>query len=160
MKNHWAFALYRVQIRRRTLISAARTAWGRRNPAETWRCRRSFSTVAPSSAWSVRSRSAEWWQYSRCVCMLVACSVVAADADDDNELNFRDGKELKILGSFSAFQGVHHYLVISLDLTQLSQHSIRNMPVPGHAILDYDVITIWWVQRIVNTEYIQFWLRR
>jgi len=75
--------------------------------------------------------------------MLVACSVVAADADDDNELNFRDGKELKILGSFSAFQGVHHYLVISLDLTQLSQHSIRNMPVPGHAILDYDVITIW-----------------
>ena len=54
--------------------------------------------------------------------MLVACSVVAADADDDNELNFGDGKERKILGSFSAFQGVHHYLVISFDLTQLSLH--------------------------------------
>ena len=39
------------------------------------------------------------------------------------------------------------------ECKQLYKHvSIRNRPVPGHAILDYDVIIIWWVQRIFNTE--------
>jgi len=52
-----------VQMRQQTLTSVVKTAWRKPSLAETWRCRLSFSTVAPSTVSSVKSQKTKSSRY-------------------------------------------------------------------------------------------------